>query len=281
LEDIHQNYDPVFKEAMVLFQDKALDFLGLTGIAPITEPLRTESVEIEIKIAFRDLTFGTRDGRGLHFEEEADLSNDDMLRFGGYNFWLSRAYKREFLTVIFVKNQTKITEARTEQQHFKPIIVQCSKFDADAMLEKLQKDIASGKPINELELVYLPLFRSIKLSPTEIFKESTKLIGDLQVEDDRRRKIYALSIVLASKIVDKAALKKVEEEVANMGNVIIEVFEERGARRGLKRGAELRELEIARNMLQEGVKISDVSKFTGLDVDKLIEIRDALRSEAV
>ena len=59
---IHQNYDPVFKEAMSLYKDKALDFLGLTDIAPITEPLQTESVEIEIKVAFRDWTFSTQDG---------------------------------------------------------------------------------------------------------------------------------------------------------------------------------------------------------------------------
>ena len=69
MEVINRNYDPVFKEAMILFKDKALDFLGLKGIAPITEPLRTESVEIEIKSEFSDLTFATQDGRGLHFEE--------------------------------------------------------------------------------------------------------------------------------------------------------------------------------------------------------------------
>ena len=67
------------------YQDKALDFLGLTGIAPIKEPLRTENVEIEIKIEFSDLTFGTQDGLGLHLENEIDLSVDDMLRFCSYN----------------------------------------------------------------------------------------------------------------------------------------------------------------------------------------------------
>ena len=70
MEQVHKNYDPVFKEALVLYKDKALDFLGLTGIDPITESLRTESVEIEIKIAFRDLTFGLGDGRGANFEND-------------------------------------------------------------------------------------------------------------------------------------------------------------------------------------------------------------------
>ena len=281
MENLHQNYDPVFKEAMVLFKDKALDFLGLTGIAPITEPLRTESVEIEIKVAFRDLTFGLDDGRGANFENEVDLSNDDMLRFSGYNSWLSRAYKREFITVIFVKNPTKITELRTEQMHFKPIIVQCSDIDADAMLNDLQKDISAGRPINELKLVYLPLFHSVNLNPNDLFKESAKLIKELQIDDEQKRKIYALSVVLASKVVDKSTIEAVLEEVKKMGNVILEIAESMGEKRGIVIGAERREEEIARNMLSKGFKLSDILETTGIDVDKLSEMRDSLRVKTV
>jgi len=277
METIHQNYDPVFKEAMVLFQNKALDFLGLTGLAQITEPLRTESVEIEIKIALRDLTFGMEDGRGVNFENEVDLSNDDILRFGSYNLWLSRAYKREFITVVFVKNPTAVTELRTEQLRFKPIIIQCSEIDADAMLDGLQTDIADGKPINELKLVYLPLFHSTRLNPTELFTESIKLIKNLHIDEDNRKKLYALSIILAGKVVDATALESAKEEVLKMGNVIIEVFEKHGEERGIKIGAEQREEEIARKMLHEGIKLSDVNKFTGIDVDRLSELRDTIR----
>jgi len=273
MEKIHQNYDAVFKEALVLYKDKALDFLGLMGIAPITEPLRTESVEIEVKIAFRDLTFGLSDGRGANFENEVDLSNEDMIRFGGYNLWLSRAYNREFITVIFVKNPTKIRELRTEQMHFKPIIVQCSEIDADAMLSDLQRDIAAGKPVNELKLVYLPLFRSINFNPTELFQESTKLINELQVDDGSKMKIYALSIVLAGKVVDAAILEAARKVVSLMGNVIIEVFE--------NYGKELKQEEIARKMLIDNFKPSDIIKYTGIDVDRLSELHDIVRKESI
>ena len=271
----HQNYDPVFKEAMTLYKDKALDFLGLTGIAPISEPLRTESVEIEVKVAFRDLTFSTQDGRGLHFEEEVDLSKDDMLRFGGYNLWLSRAYKREFITVIFVKNPTALTEIQTEQVNFKPIIVQCSNIDADVMLDRLQSDISEGKPVNELELVYLPLFNSDKFSPTELFKESTKLIRDLQVDDNQKQKIYALSIVLASKVVEQNQLDKALKEVILMGNIIIETAEKMGEKRGEKRKME----ETAQNLILMGFDSLDIIKATGISIERLAEIREALRGE--
>ena len=269
----HRNYDPVFKEALSLFKDKALDFLGLTDIAPITEPLRTESVEIEIKNAFSDLTFGTQDGLGLHLESEVDLSKDDMLRFGGYNLWLSRTYKREFITVIFLKNPSITTEVRTRQVHFMPTIVQCSNIDADEMLYGLQNDIANGKSINELKLVYLPLFRSIKFNPTELFEESTKLIKELQVDDDRKKKIYALSIVLAGKVVDAAALEAAKEEVLKMGNVIIEVVENWGKERQME--------ETARKMLTDNFKLSDIIKYTDIDIDRLDEIRKSMNMESL
>ena len=271
--DIHKNYDTVFKEAMVLFKDKTLDFLGLHGIAPITEPLRTENVQIEINTEYLDLTFGLQDGRGLHFEEEINLSRDDLLRFGAYHLGLSRVYKREFITVVFVKEPVGITEIKTEQFNFSPIIVQCSKIDADIILAKLKKAVAGGEPINELELIYLPLFHSNKYTPTELFKESVVLIKNMRIEDNLKYKIYALSIVLAGKVVDKAQIQIVFEEVKRMRNVIIEYAEELAEKRKME--------EIVQNMLANDCDPLDIIKYTGISVERLREMRDAVRREAV
>ena len=271
----HQSYDPVFKEAMTLFQDKALDFLGLTGIAPITKPLRTESVEIEIKVEFRDLTFGTQDGRGLHFENEVDLSQDDLLRFCSYNVGLSRVYKREFLTVVFVKNPTNLNEVSKAQLQFKPIIVQCSKFDADSNLDRLRKDIAGGRQINELEAIYLPLFHSSKHTPTELFVKSAGLIKAMQADDTQKRKMLALLVVLSGKVAERAELNALVEEVTKMGNVIIEFFEERGERRGIERTQE----ETAKRLVAMGLDSLDIMKATDISAERLSQIRKALRGE--
>jgi hypothetical protein len=69
MKDGQHNYDTVFKEALVLFQEKTLAFLGLEGLPPIVGPLTTEHKEIEIKSEFADLTFQLEGGRGLHFSE--------------------------------------------------------------------------------------------------------------------------------------------------------------------------------------------------------------------
>ena len=109
-------------------------------------------------------------------------------------------------------------------------------------------NVAENKPINELELVYLPLFHSRKFTPTELFKESTGLIKNLQVDDDRKRKIFALSIVLANKVVEQSQLKAALEEVIKMGNVILETVEEYGEKRGRMNEKE----ETAHKMISKG-----------------------------
>lgn len=267
------NVDLAFKESLSIFKGKVLDFLGLTGIPPITEHLATESVKIEVTWEFADLAFGTQDGRGLHVEEEIDLSDDDQYRFAGYNLSLSRVHKREFITVIFVKNPTKLTGIKTEQLEFKPIIVQCSEIDADAILAKLRKAIADGKPINELEAIYLPLFHSKSLSPTELFVESAELVKAIQAEDKHKLKVLTLLATLCGKVVDPAQLTATIEEVRMKGNKIFEYLEERAAER--------REEEILRNLIVEGLDSPAIIKATGVSEERLRVIRASLHKEAV
>jgi hypothetical protein len=281
------NYDAVFKDALTLFKDKTLDFLGLHDIPPITEPLSTEVINIEVNKKILDLVFGLKDNSGLHIEEEVDLSNDDLLRFGSYHLNLCRAHKREFITVIFVKNPTRVSKLNTRQLSFEPIIVQCSQYNADEILVKLKKAVASGEPLNELELIYLPLFKSIYYTPTELFVESAKLIAKIQAVDTLKQKIGALLIALSNKIVDEAILEKYLEEVKQMGNVILDLFERVGEERGLKLGEErglklgvaiaeerrLREeAEMVLKMLNKGYSTPEILEITGISQERLNQI---------
>ena len=271
----HTNYDLGFKEAMTLFKNKTLDFFGIDGIGTITESLATESVAVEVKSLFRDLVFATSGGKGLHLEEEIILSEDDLWRFLDYNVSLYRIHKRVFDTVIFVKEPTALTGIDLERLVFKPIIVQCANVDADAMLDELKRDIEDGKPINELKLVYLPLFHGKALDATGLFLESTKLIRSMKVEEQLKQKMLSLAILIAGKVVNPDALSQINEEVKLMGtgNVILDFAEEYGAKREKE--------ETVKRMLLKGCKLSDIVDFTGIDIDRLVELKDAVQSEAV
>jgi hypothetical protein len=283
MNKIHKNYDAVFKDALTLFKDKTLDFLGLHDIPPITEPLSAEFVDVDVKTNILDLVFGLQDSRGLHIEEEVDLTYNDLLRIGGYHLDLCRTYTREFITVIFAKNPVRINGIRTGQLTFEPVIVQCSDFDADAILEKLKTAVSGGEPVNELELIYLPLFKSVRCTPTELFTESTKLITAMRADDKAKHKMAALLIVLCGKVVDKAVLEKYAEEIRHMKNAVIEFLMKLGEEDGIKLGEErgmklgeerrkLKETETVLKMLSRGLSSEDIIYYTGISQERLDQI---------
>ena len=276
----HNNFDLTVKESLSLFKDKPLDFLGLEGIAPITEILGSESVEINVNWEFKDLVFGTSDGCGLNFEAESDLSEDDLYRFLGYNVGLRRMHKREFLTVVFVKNPTKLTGIKSRQLDFQPIIVQCSEIDADAMLARLKKAVEEEQPINELEAIYLPLFHSNIHTPTELFRESAKLARKMQADDRAKQKILALLITLCGKVVDLSQLDIVLEELKVMGNVLVEHLIGVGKERGIELGAERKQEETAKKMIAKGYDSLEIIEITGLSLERLKELRPVALSRS-
>ena len=57
------------------------------------------------------------------------------------------------------------------------------------------------------------------------------------------------------------------------GNVILDVAEEYGAKREKE--------EIVRKMLLKGIDSLDILDITGLDIERLRELRDLVRSEVV
>ena len=119
------------------------------------------------------------------------------------------------------------------------------------------------------------MFRGKTLDSTGLFMESTKLIRIMRVEEHLRQKVFALAFLIAGKVVDSDVLDKIYDEVRVMstGNVILDVAEARGKKY-------LQE-EIALKMLSDGFDGLDIVRCTGIDADRLLELRESVRSEAV
>jgi len=127
------------------------------------------------------------------------------------------------------------------------------------------------QPINELEAIYLPLFYSKNLTPTELFTESVEIIKNMQADDNHKRKVLTLLATLCGKVVDRAQLVAAIEEVMKMGNVIFEYLEERGEKR--------KQVEIAKKMLSMHMDVLDVIEATGLSTEEVRKMRDSMRDE--
>ena len=202
----HQNYDLAFKESFSIFENKTLDFLGL-NLPKITEFLETEFADLETHDSFLDLTFRLEDGSILHIEEETHLSEEDLMRFAHYDLWLYQRFKATIRTIVLTPASgspgTKSLDTGTVQYTVQQIIL--GERNADDLLEKIRNALENGQPVNELELIFLPLMQS-RLPKNELLLETIKL--EKQLPDTTIRvKVLGLTLVVSNKIGYYSALK--------------------------------------------------------------------------
>jgi len=124
--------------------------------------------------------------------------------------------------------------------------------------------LEKGEPVNELELIFLPLMKS-RLSKTELLRRTIELEKELP-EKELRNKVRELTLILADKIVDEKILDELWEELCMFK--VVKYAEEKGMEKGLEKGKET----VAKNMLSLGIDDELIIKATGLDqsiIDKL------------
>ena len=285
IDDIWQNYDAVLKDAVTMFKDKSLDFFGLPKEITVTEPLKTETKEIEVKSEFADLTFKLSNGKGLHLESEAALSVEDMFRFCRYHINLIQTYGFDFTTVILVKDAHNIKSLDYKMLKFTPLIVNCREYDGDSILAKLKEQVEKGEEINELEVIYLPLFGSEKYTVVELLMESLHLINASNMEERQKLKVSALTLVLSNKIVDKDVLEELWRRIKMMGVKILdyaieqtmkeglEKGREQGEKRGLEKGEKIGKVKL---LLEDGFTKEKIAEKLKLPVREVEEIIDQI-----
>ncbi|MDR1532722.1 MAG: hypothetical protein LBS62_11185 [Clostridiales bacterium] len=280
IDSTDKNYDIVFKDALSLFSGKSLEFLGINGLPPLGKPLKTELPDISAHTAFSDLTYDIPGLGGVHLDAEDKISTDDLIRFCEYVLRLIKAYKMDFMSIIFTRHKPSATKLNFKALKFKPIIVCLADRDADKTLARLKEEIKNSGQVNELELIYLPLYASKNLNVTELLMESAALVRQLDIPDVMADKILAMMLVLANKLVDKNSLDNIWKEFSRMYKLkVLEVAEEQGMRKGVRKGVRKgmrkgvqKYREVVTNMLSNGASYEFVMKVTGLSEEKLAEL---------
>ncbi|MCL1997246.1 MAG: hypothetical protein FWG65_00585, partial [Turicibacter sp.] len=247
----------------------------------ITQILATEFTETATKKAFADLAFLLSILKGVHFEMEVDLSLDDLLRFAGYNIELTRKHKVPFLTVIITLNKPKITEYVSDTISFKPIIVCLKDRDGDAAFADMAEKLEQGEPINELELVYLPLYGS-KSGKTiyELLSSAIKLTAKIPQSPAKVDKLRSLLILQMGKFVNDEEFFRVLEENSMIleNNAAVRVLERRGMERGVKigekRGEENGLARAALAMLKEDMDVQKIAQMLSQPIDWVKDLQN-------
>ena len=276
------NQDKVFKESFTLFKGGSLEFLDAELTDEVTEILSTEITETTTKKSFGDSVLRLSSNMGIHTEWEAQVSKDDMKRFGSTNLDLSRMHKIDFTSVVITVKKPTVTEYKSPSITFTPKIICLQDRDADVVLAEIDRKIKAGEheSINELEIIYLPLYGSKSGKSTPELLDTVIKLTPKVIKDDKpkQQKLYDLLILLTGSFVSDEELNRIME--ANMrileDSPAVRVLEDRGAIRGMNQKA----IEIAQNMLQEGDDYPKISRVTGLTVDKIDELDKELKALA-
>ena len=302
--DVLHNQDKVIKEALEIFKGKTLEFLDEKLDGEIVDVLSSEITETTTKKAYSENAYKLSTNEGLHVEWEAGISKDDLMRFASYNIDLSRKHKIPFVTVIVTAKPHGIKRYCNPSLTFTPRIINLKGRDADSALNQIEEKLSKGEPVNELQLIYLPLYSS-KSGKTvaELLAQAMKLTPRVAKGVFELNKLQSLLVLLCGSIVKKEDMGKILEE--NMfkiqGNSFLEILKERtleameqghergleqgleqglekGLEQGLERGLEQGVANVAKKMIKRNDDFSLISELTGLSMQKLNELKAELNN---
>ena len=275
--DTHHNKDKVWKESVEVFKGGSLEFLDSELSGEVTDILSTEITETTTKKAYSDnlLKISASGGKvtGVHPEWEAQVSLSDIKRFASYHIDHSRMHDIDFTTVIITTQKPSVTCYKSPSMAFTPKIINLKERDADKELLEIDRKLKANENINELLLIYLPLYGSESGKTTvELLDTAIKLTSEVAKDDKLKLgKLQSLMILLNSTFISDEELQKVLEanRMVLEDNRAVRVLSNMG------RGQE--KIDIAKNMLKEGEDITKISRFTQLEISRIIELQSELQ----
>jgi len=231
----YKNYDMVIKDALTLFENKTLDFLGL-DLPKIISVEDSELYKIETKNNFIDLIFMLEDGTLLHIEEEAHVSSKDLLRFAQTDLMIYGKKHTKIHTVVITKTKESMHKINAGSLNYEVTILNLADGSWENDYKRLKTQVERGQEINELELIFLPLKKLDE--ENEIYvDQSLALAKKLKTSKEMKTKIITMMVVLMDKYLTKEKILNIWEEL-NMLN-IMKVAEEKGYERGRESTKEL------------------------------------------
>jgi len=246
--------------------------------------LATEFAEVETRDEFVDLTFRLENGEILHIEEQTSLTKEDLIRFAHYDLRIFSKYHVRIHTVVLSPASSEMDSLIIDAGclHYAVTHQIIKGRNADEVLEKIHNEIACGNPLNELELIFVPLMES-RLPVQDLLLETIKL--EKQIKDENlRNKVIALTMVMSNRLVEADLLERIWEEIKMLkilkyaedkgkeqGIVIgIEQGIEQGLEKGLEKGFEKGRIEEKRVLIERLL----VKKFGPLSKDTLNKIQN-------
>ena len=177
-----------------------------------------------------------------------------------------------FTTVIVTNKKPSVTEYINASLSFKPKVINLRERDADSTLAKIKESLIKNEPVNELELIYFPLYGSdTGKTMYDLLDTAIKLVPQVAADSERRNKLHSLLILLTGKFADEEEFEKVLEanRMILEDNVAVKVIEKMGFKKGREKGRE----EVAREMITKDYDVAEISAITGLHLESIEKMK--------
>ena len=278
---LKQNYDFIVKWIAEQFRGKTLEIFDVKT-EPIIDVCQFEPVMLRTDTGKLDLVMKDKGGAVYHLEEQRNMKIDDLHRFAVYHFQGAQKWGENITDIILMSGKAYAgrKEIKTKSGTYSPKIIDLTEKDGKTRLKTLKEEINAGDNSNLIELIFVPLYgkesaESRSRLAVEVLDYEIELLKKEKVMDN----LVMATIIMVNKIVDKALLKKIYEEVKHMLD-ILEIAMEDGVAKGRQEGRQEGRLEgeqnkafqMARMLKHDGVNISTISRASGLSAEELTRL---------
>jgi len=249
---------------MELFKGDAVKFFGIDK--RVVASARTELSHIPIQRKTDDWLWETDDDLFLHFEFQSDYDKKDIARFMVSDAILHFNTGKPVKTIVVYSAEISetVTTLNAGAIQYNVEAFYMSTLDGDKTYSDIKAKVDSGETLTKQDLmsiVFLPMMKN-SVDKTTRFEQAITLSKEVSAKDNQAQ-IQAMLQLLAEKFVKDAEMLKKLKEMISMG-VIAEMI------------ANDKAVDIAKNMLKEGLAISVVSKTTGLDEPTVLDLQAEL-----
>ena len=263
--------DIIQKYANGLFRNATLEFYGIKT-APIKELINPELPAVQVSGGAADVIFLLEDDSYLHFAFETGYNKDALIKCAGYDLRLFERDGRLIHTVVIYTADVKEKPSGLNigTLAYNPDMILMGNYDGNVIFAELETKIKAGEELTDvdmLNLVLLPLMKHT-ISRKELAVDTIKLAQTIP-DTTKRNACVAAAFAFTSKYLKETDRESLLE-VLKMSELAVMLVED---------AVNERDIEIAKNMINDGVGISTISRYTGLDESIIRQLQTELKND--
>lgn len=281
--------DKVFKVAASYFGKEFLPYLGVREKVETVMP--TETIHLEARSLYQDFNYSAGKNLWIHLEFESDsIKTADLRRFREYEASVGRTYKVSVITYVVCTSKVKKlrSKLRTGINTYQVKIIRMKDYNADEILQGIQKRIETGSDVQKRDLVLAALspLMSGKSSIKERIVKGLKLVQvqnvQKEIDIDETGKLQAVLYTLAGKFLGRDELQDVKEviKMTLLGQMLREDGIQEGREYGIQEGVTKKMIILVCKKLQKNQDARSIAETLEENEDYIQKICEAAKRYA-